>query len=118
MWPLWEYIMAAKNYELFVIHISVGRATSLWIEDRRDYFLLHSIQTASAVSSASCTMDKGRSFPRSKAVGARGLSLANHLHLLLGVGVSGVLHPLVQVSSRRVPVMQIYPFALLSPPVC
>jgi hypothetical protein len=83
----------------FVIHFSAGRATSLWIEDRRDYFLLHSVQTASAVNSAFYSMDKGRSFPRRKAVGSWGISLANHLLLLLGVGVSGVLHPLAQDSS-------------------
>ena len=84
---------------LFVIHITVGRATRLWIEDRRDYFILRIVQTASAVNPAFCSVDKGRSFPRIKAVGAWGMSLANHLHLLLGVGVNGVLLPLVPVSS-------------------
>jgi len=91
--------MLAKNYEaLSYPHLS-RQGTSVWIEDRRDYFLLHSVQTATAVNTAFYSMDKGRSFPRSKAVGAWGMILVNHLLLLLGVGVRGVLHPLVQVSS-------------------
>jgi hypothetical protein len=35
-----DYFMIAKNDEYLCYLISVGEATRLWIEDRRDYFMI------------------------------------------------------------------------------
>jgi hypothetical protein len=56
--------------KLFLIHVSVRRATRLWIDNRIDYFLLHSIQTESAFHPAFYSLDKERSFSWNKSVGA------------------------------------------------